>query len=213
MIILSLSLAESAHWQASVSLEWSACTDGGRRPDGGHNEVGCVLHEIPPFPGSRQFAGVLQSLCSSVSMHWPYRTVNPAKAQPRWAQTSKRLRKSYDFKQHYETVLPENPGSHHHEWPIGKTSVFFSLFAFSRHTRFSVRWVRQSPQSAVSTGRPSCGHSLNWALSGVSELRRWGMTAGCDLGVEDLCYMGIHLNGNVWVCGGRRGVNSVQFAV
>ena len=50
--------------------------------------------------------------------------------------------------------------------------------------------------------KASCGHSPDWAMSGVSKRPRWGRTAGCGWGVEDLCRMDICLNGKFSVCGG-----------
>ena len=91
----------------------------------------------------------------------------------------------------------------------------FFFFCIPGHARFSVRWVKHSPQSAaVSQPVPkaSCGHPSDWAMSGVSKRPR---TAGCGWGFEDLCRMDIRLNGkfSVWLCGGGRAVDSVQFLV
>ena len=93
---------------------------------------------------------------------------------------------------------------------------FFFFFCVPGHARFSVRWVRRSPQSAaVSQPVPkaSCGPPPDWAMSGVSSHRRWGRTAGCGWGFENPCCMDIRLSGKFSVCGGGRGVDSVQFSV
>ena len=94
-------------------------------------------------------------------------------------------------------------------------SCFF-FFYVPGHARSSVQWVKRSPQSAaVSQPVPKapCGHPPDRAMSGVSKRRRWGRTAGCGWGVEDLCRMDIRLNAKCSVCGGGRGVDSVQFSV
>ena len=93
--------------------------------------------------------------------------------------------------------------------------ILFFFFYVPGHARSSVRWVRRSPQSAAvsqQVPKASCGHPLDWAMSGVSKLRRWGRTAGCSWGFEDLCRMEIRLNEKFSVCGGGRGVDSVQFS-
>ena len=61
--------------------------------------------------------------------------------------------------------------------------------------------------------RASCGHPLDWAMSGVSERRRWGRTARCGWGIEDQCYMDVHLGWKFSVCKGGRRVDSVQLLV
>ena len=94
--------------------------------------------------------------------------------------------------------------------------TFFFFFCVPGHARFSVRWVRRSPQSAaVSQPVPkaSCGPPPDWTMSGVSSHRRWGRIAGCGWGFEDPCRMDIRLSGKFTVCGGGRGVDSVQFSV
>ena len=91
---------------------------------------------------------------------------------------------------------------------------FFFIFCVPSHARFSVRWVRRSLQSATVSHpvpKASCGPPLDWAMSGVSSHRRWGRTAGCGWGFEDPCH--IRLSGKFSVCGGGRGVDSVQFSV
>ena len=99
---------------------------------------------------------------------------------------------------------------------VQKFCKMFFFFCVPGYARFSVRWVRQSPQStAVSQPVPkaSSGHPPDWAMSGVSSHRRWGRIAGCGWGFEDPCRMDIHLSGKFSVCGGGRGVDSVQFSV
>ena len=49
-------------------------------------------------------------------------------------------------------------------------------------------------------------------MCGVSKPRRWGMTAGCGWGFEDLSRMNIRLNGKYSIYGDGRGVDSVQFS-
>ena len=91
--------------------------------------------------------------------------------------------------------------------------IFFFFLCVPSHARFSVRWVRRSPQSAaVSQPVPkaSCGPPLDWAMSGVSSHRRWGRIAGCGWGFEDPCHMDIRLSGKFSVCGGGR---RIQFSV
>ena len=61
--------------------------------------------------------------------------------------------------------------------------------------------------------KASCGHPPDWAMSGVSKRRRWVRIAGCGWGFEDLWRKDIRLNGKFSVCGGGRGVDSVQFSV
>ena len=92
--------------------------------------------------------------------------------------------------------------------------IFF--FCVPGHARSLVRWVRQRMRStAVSRLVPkaSCGHPSDWAMSGVSKHQRWGWTAGCGWGFEHLCCIDIRLNGKSSVCGGGRGVDSIQFSV
>ena len=93
---------------------------------------------------------------------------------------------------------------------------FFFFFCVPGHARCSVRWVRRSPQSAAMSQpvpKASCGPPPDWAMSGVSSHQRWGRIAGCGWGFEDPCRMDICLNGKFSVCGGGRGVDSVQFSV
>ena len=95
-------------------------------------------------------------------------------------------------------------------WSTG----FFFFFYVPGHARFSVRWVRRSPQSAAVSQpvlKASCGPPPDWAMSGVSSHRRWGRIAGCGWGFEDPCRMDIGLSGKCSVCGGGRGVDSVQW--
>ena len=76
--------------------------------------------------------------------------------------------------------------------------VFFFFFCVPGHARSSVQWVRWSRQPAAasqSVPKASCGHPPDRAMSGISKHRRWGRSAGCGWGVEDLCLMDIHLNG------------------
>ena len=64
---------------------------------------------------------------------------------------------------------------------------FFFFLCVPSHARFSVRWVRRSPQSAaVSQPVPkaSCGPPPDWAMSGVSSHWRWSRTAGCGWGLR-----------------------------
>ena len=61
--------------------------------------------------------------------------------------------------------------------------------------------------------KASCGHPSDWAMSGVSGRRRWGRTAGCGCGLRTCASWTFHLNGKFPVCGGGRGVDSVQFSV
>ena len=64
--------------------------------------------------------------------------------------------------------------------------------------------VKSAVCCSVSTGpKASCGHPPDWAMSGVSNRR----------GGAGLCRMEIRLNGKYSVCGGGRGVDSVQFSV
>ena len=108
----------------------------------------------------------------------------------------------------------EFPGACCRFSPGTLVSSFF-FFCVPSHSRFSVRLVRRSLQSAaVSQPVPktSCGHPPDWAMSGISSHRRWGRIAGCGWGFEDPCRMDIHLSGKFSVCGGGRGVDSVQFS-
>ena len=80
----------------------------------------------------------------------------------------------------------------------GFWSSFLFFFCVPDHARSTVLWVRRSPQSAaVSQPVPkaSCGHPPDWAMSGTSKCWRWGRTAGCGWGFEDLYRMDIRLNG------------------
>ena len=95
------------------------------------------------------------------------------------------------------------------------TSDFF-FFCVPGHARSSVQWVRRSPQSAAASQpvpKASCGPPPDWAMSSVSSHRRWGRIAGCGWGFQDPCCMDILLSGKFSVCGGGRGVDSVQFSV
>ena len=95
-------------------------------------------------------------------------------------------------------------------------TILLFFFCVPSHARFSVQWVRRSPQSAaVSQPVPkaSCGSPPDWAMSGISSHRRWGRIAGCGWGFEDPCGMDICLSGKFSVCGGGRRVDSVQFSV
>ena len=79
--------------------------------------------------------------------------------------------------------------------------VVFFFFCVPSHARFSVRWVRRSPQSAaVSQPVPkaSCGLPPDWAMSDVSSHRRWGRIAGCGWGFEGPCCVDIRLSGKEW---------------
>ena len=78
---------------------------------------------------------------------------------------------------------------------ITRPSKLFLLFSFlllvdvPGHTRFSLRRVRQSTQSAIVSPlvtRASCGHPPDWVMSDISKCRRWGRIAGCGWGYEDL---------------------------
>ena len=116
----------------------------------------------------------------------------------------------------YSPIWPIDLGFHWLHPTHSISCPFFFFFCVPGHARFSVRWVRRSPQSAaVSQPVPkaSCGPPPDWAMSGVSSHRRWGRIAGCGWGFEDPCRMDIRLSGKFSVCGGGRGVDSVQFSV
>ena len=110
---------------------------------------------------------------------------------------------------HYELVLALLAYFSAESNPLVHMSFFF-FFCVPSHARFSVRWVRWSPQSAAVSQpvhKASCGPPPDWTMSGVSSHRRWGRIAGCGWGVKDLCRMDIRLSGKFSVCGGGRGVD------
>ena len=85
---------------------------------------------------------------------------------------------------------------------------FFFFFCVPRSCQiFSpVSRAKSAVCRSVSTGpQTSCGHPPDWAMSGVSQCRGWGRTAGCGWGIEGLCRMDIRLNGKFsWFLVGQR---------